>query len=75
MTTTDFIEKLSDTFERETNQIHLNDAFKEYEEWDSLALLSLMATLEEEYNVTIPRTEFEKIKTVQNLFDYVKSHR
>ena len=75
MTTTDFIEKLSDTFEKETIQIHLDDAFKEYDEWDSLALLSLMATLEEEYSVTIPRTEFEKIKTVQNLFDYVKSHQ
>jgi acyl carrier protein len=71
----DFIDKLSDTFEKDAKDIHAEDPFKEYDEWDSLTLLSLMATLEEEYGVTIPRVNFDKIESVQDLFDYVEAHQ
>jgi acyl carrier protein len=71
----DFVDKLSDTFEKDAADIHAADAFKEYDEWDSLTLLSLMATLEEEYGMTIPRVDFDKIESVQELFDYVKARQ
>lgn len=70
----EFIIKLEDLFELAGGSINPQDNFKEYDEWDSLALLSLMAMLEDEYNMTIPREEFQKINTVEELYNFVKSH-
>lgn len=66
-----FIEKLEDLLEMSKGSIHLNDNFREYENWDSLALLSLMAMLEDEYNITIPRDDFQKLNTVEEMFNYI----
>jgi acyl carrier protein len=70
----DFILKLEELFDR-SSSIELSDNFKEYDEWDSLALLSLMALLEDEYNMTIPRNDFEKILTIEDLCVYIKSNQ
>lgn len=66
-----FIESLEEVFEIDNGNIKSFDVFREYDEWDSITLLSLMATLEDDYGITIPRKEFEEINTVQELFDYV----
>ena len=47
----EFIFKLEDLFELSKDTIKPEDRFREYEVWDSLALLSLMAMLEDEYNI------------------------
>ena len=67
----EFIEKLEELLEMSKGSIDIKDSFREYECWDSLALLSLMAMLEDEYSTTIPRDEFQKIKTIEELFNYV----
>ncbi len=69
----DFIKKLEDVFEMPSGSIKLNDNFREYSEWDSLALLSLMAMLEDEYNTTISREDFQKIITIEHMYNYVIS--
>jgi acyl carrier protein len=66
-----FIEKLEEMLEMSDGSINLKDNFREYDVWDSLALLSLMAMLEDEYSITIPRDEFQKINTIEELFNYV----
>lgn len=66
-----FIEKLEEMLEMSAGSINLKDNFREYDVWDSLALLSLMAMLEDEYSITIPRDEFQKINTIEELFNYV----
>lgn len=67
----EFILKLEELFELTNGSIGIDDNFREYEVWDSLALLSLMAMLEDEYSTTIPRDEFQKINTIHELFNYV----
>lgn len=67
----DFIEKFEDVLEMSKGSIQLKDNFREYENWDSLALLSLMAMLEDEYNLTIPREDFQKLNTVEEVFNYI----
>ena len=66
-----FIEKLEEMLEMSEGSIDLKDNFREYDVWDSLSLLSLMAMLEDEYSITIPRDEFQKINTIEELFNYV----
>lgn len=63
-----FIELLKETLEIEDRDVLPQDAFREYEEWDSLAVLSLAAMINEEYDITIPRNEFEKLSTIDDLY-------
>lgn len=67
-----FIEKFKEALETEED-IKLTDEFRELGEWDSLSRLSLIAILDEEYDVQIEEAEFENLKTVQDIMDSVKA--
>ena len=41
---------------------------------DSLDTVELIMSLEEEFDIEIPDEEAEKIKTVQNVVDYILNH-
>lgn len=42
---------------------------------DSLDLFELVMALEEEYGVEIPSEELEGLSTVQDVIDYIESHK
>ena len=69
-------DKIFDAFreamDNEDLNISLSDNFRDYEDWDSLAYLSMIAALDEEFGVEIENEEFEKLETVQDLVDSVK---
>lgn len=65
---------LAEALERE-EQIQAKDKFRNYPEWDSLAVLSVLAMINENYDVTIPRAEFEKLQTVSDLYDKIMESR
>jgi len=66
-----FIEALKEAFEMEDQDVNFEDNFREYDTWDSLTRLSLIAVLDSEFNVQIPDAEFEKLRTVQDLYGAV----
>jgi len=41
---------------------------------DSLAVVELVLALEQEFNIEIPDEDTEKIRTVKDASDYIKSH-
>ena len=41
---------------------------------DSLDTVELVMDLEEEFNITIPEEDQEKLRTVQDAIDYLESH-
>jgi acyl carrier protein len=69
---TEFCINLQDAIEIESKEIELTDRFREYDEWDSLSQLSLIAMLDEEYGVEIESEDFKNLITVQDLLDEVK---
>ena len=73
MTKQEFIELLEEALEKDESTIKMEDIFRDYEEWDSLAALSVLAMVREEYDFQIPRTDFDKLQTVQELYDYVEA--
>ena len=66
-----FINSLKDTLEIQNREVQLSDNFRDYKEWDSLAQLSLIAMLDDEYNVAIENEEFKKLITVEDLMNEV----
>ena len=63
-----FIELFAEALERE-GEIKMEDEFRDYDEWGSIAYLSVIAMMDEEYDVLMEEAEFKKIRTVQQLYD------
>ncbi len=51
-----------------------NASFVEDLDADSLDLVELIMAMEEEFGIEVPEEEAEKIRTVQDAIDYVKTH-
>lgn len=48
----------------EDREIATTDVFRDYPEWDSLSRLSLIAALDEQFDLQIEDKDFEKLTTV-----------
>ena len=70
-----FIELLADILEIPESSISLTDTFRELENWDSLSSLALSATIDEEYDLTIPRLEFDELISVGDICNYILSKK
>jgi acyl carrier protein len=70
-----FITLLADALEKDSSDVNMDDEFRNYEEWDSLAVLAVIAMIKTNYNITIPRKDFDELKTVSELYEYIQAHR
>lgn len=70
-----FIEALQEALEMEDQEINFDDNFRDYDTWDSLSRLSLIAVLDEEFDVQIEDAKFEKLITVKDLYDAVVENK
>lgn len=68
-----FIELVKEVLEIEDREVSLQDNFKDYDEWDSLANLSLVAMIDDEFGVVIDNQKFKNMTTLQELYDEVKA--
>lgn len=66
-----FIEILAEALEMEASELEANNKFRDYKEWDSLAVLSVIAMIKQNYGMTIPRKDFDTLLTVEDLYNYV----
>ena len=66
-----FIERLVEVFERE--DIDPEDEFRDYEEWDSLAFLSIIAMIDDHYDIVIPGEEFAKLSKIIHIYNYINN--
>ena len=73
----DFIENFAAQFD-ETNpeEFVADTVFKELDEWSSLTALSIIAMVDDEYDVIIKGNDILKSETIQDLFEIVqKKHK
>lgn len=71
-----FISAFKEALEMEEDtELNLTDTFRDYDEWDSLSRLSLIAMLDEEFSVEIENDDFEKIKTLGDLIKEVEKRQ
>lgn len=70
----DFIEKFAEQFdETDVNEFTASTKFRELEEYSSLVALSIIAMVDEEYDVTLKGNDIRNSETIEDLFNVVKS--
>jgi acyl carrier protein len=68
-----FIKNFADLFdETDPDTIQASTQFKNLEEWSSLVALSVIAMIDEEYDVEFRGDDIRGSKTVQDLYNIVK---
>ena len=65
-----FAEQFEDT---DASEIKAETVFKDLDEWSSLIALSVIAMVDEEYDVTLKGDDIRSSNTVEDLFNIVKS--
>ena len=70
----DFIVKFAEQFEEtEPEKITYETRFRDIEEWSSLVHLSIIMMLDREYDVAIDEDDFNKLETVEDIFNYINT--
>ena len=70
---TKFLEMISDVFEIEDRIVTMDDAFRDFDEWDSLARLSLIAEIDDVYNIVIEDEVFKTLLTLEDLHKEIQN--
>lgn len=69
-----FIENFADLFdETDPETIQASTRFKELEEWSSLLALSVIAMIDEEYDVEFRGDDIRGSNTVEDLYEIVET--
>lgn len=70
----EFIANFADQFDETDASVFTPDTkFRELEEWSSLIALSVIAMIDEEYNVALKGDDIRNSVTVEDLFNAVKA--
>ena len=69
-----FIEHFAEQFDdTDVSEFKAETVFKEIDEWSSLIALSVIAMVDEEYEVTLKGEDIRNANTIEDLFNVVKS--
>lgn len=75
MSQQEFIESFADAIEVDPAAIKAETEFKALENWDSLCALSIIAMVDDAYQVTLGGEDLETSKTVGDLWTLIGTRR
>ena len=65
---TKFLEMITEVFEIEDKTLAMEDNFRDYDEWDSLARLSLISEIDDVYDILIEDEVFKTLLSLNDLY-------
>lgn len=68
----EFLNFIASVMEVEPSDISMETEYINFKEWDSLMMLTLVMELEAEYEVSIPVESLGNVKTLADLYAFVK---
>ena len=72
----DFIQKFAEQFDEiDANNLTRDSNFRELNGWNSLTALSVMAMIDEEYDIQIKGEDIRQADTLEELFDIMQSKK
>lgn len=75
MNTVDFIEKFAEAIETDASNLTVETEFRSLDDWNSLAVLSVIVMLDEEYGIQIENKDFKNLETIADIVDYIEKHQ
>ena len=72
MDTEKFIELFAEALDIDAAELKLDTEFRTLDVWDSMVYLSVIAMLDEEYDIQIENAEFKTLKTVKDIINYIE---
>ena len=71
----EFIQLFAEQFDMtDPSEFKADTEYRELDEWSSLISLSVIAMVDEEFDVQLTANEMRQAETIEELFDIVKSH-
>ena len=72
----EFLQAFREAFELEEDfTIRMSDEFRDYDNWDSLTKLSLIAAIDETFELIIEEKEFVKLIYIKDLYDFITASK
>lgn len=71
----EFIEKFAEAIDAEAEGLTAETEFRNLEEWDSVTYLSVIAMLDEEYDIQIEMAQFKQLKTLGAIAEYIENNK
>lgn len=66
-----FLRLFEEILEKDTGTVHMDDMFRDFGEWNSLATLALIAMVDENYGVSLHREDLTQSQSVRDLYQRV----
>lgn len=74
METNEFVSNFAAQFDdTDASEFSIETRFRDIEEWSSLTALSIIAMVDEEYNVQVKGDDIRNSQTIEDLYNIVKS--
>ena len=70
-----FIEKFAEAIDVDANELTAETEFRNLDEWDSVAYLSVIAMIDEEYDMQIEMPTFKTLKTLGAIAEYIEKNK
>lgn len=71
----EFIENFADVLDVDPSGLTAETEFRSLEEWDSIAALSVIGMVDEEYNVVLNAEDMKSSGTIADLYDKIKTKK
>ena len=75
MNVQEFIEKFAEAIEVEATELTAETEFRNLDEWDSVAYISVIAMMDEEYDIQIEMATFKTLKTLGAIAEYIENNK
>lgn len=75
MNVQEFIDKFAEAIDIEATELTAETEFRTLDEWDSLAYISVIAMMDEEYDIQIEMPTFKTLKTLGAIAEYIEKNK
>ena len=75
MNVQEFIENFAEAIDVESSNLTVETEFRTLDEWDSVAYLSVIAMMDEEYDIQIEMSQFKQLKTLGAVAEYIEKNK
>ena len=75
MNVQEVIEKFAEAIDLEATELTAETEFRTLDEWDSVAYISVIAMMDEEYDIQIEMPTFKTLKTLGAIAEYIEKNK